>query len=82
MIHMPSPVPLMPLVVKKGSKIRDWFSGEMPVPVSPIVILTPALWRVVQSREDRSRALSLPPLGMASREFPMMLVSDWRISPE
>lgn len=32
--HNPSPVPLSPFVVKKGSKSRAWFSGSIPLPVS------------------------------------------------
>jgi len=39
--HNPSPVPLSPFVVKKGSKIRCRFSDEIPDPVSAITVRTP-----------------------------------------
>jgi hypothetical protein len=37
----PRPVPpLRPLVVKKGSKMRRWVSGSIPIPVSRTVSAT------------------------------------------
>ena len=41
LIHSPKPVPLSPLVVKKGSKMCEIVSVDIPAPVSAMVRVTP-----------------------------------------
>ena len=81
LIHNPSPVPLLPFVVKKGSKIWEIVSGEIPEPVSAIVTMTllSPVSQFVPSRLRMASRRSLPDI--ASIAFPIRLLSTCRISP-
>ena len=80
LIHNPSPVPLIPLVVKKGSNAEASVAPDIPDPVSATVMDRPRR-PVVQSVPSRPRSRSRPPRGIASSAFPSRLLSTCRISP-
>ena len=81
LIHNPKPVPLSPLVVKNGSKIRETVAGDIPGPVSAIVKISP-FSPVFQFVPSRLRTRSRPPEALiASIAFPTRLLKTWRTSP-
>jgi hypothetical protein len=81
LIHSPKPVPLLPFVVKKGSKMWERVEGVIPEPVSAIVRMIP-FPPVAHSVPSLLRMNRWPPFGiMASIAFPTRLLSTCRISP-
>jgi hypothetical protein len=80
LIHSPKPVPLLPFVVKKGSKMWERVEGVIPEPVSAIVRMIP-FPPVAHSVPSLLRMNRWPPFGiMASIAFPTRLLSTCRIS--
>ena len=77
----PSPVPLPAiLVVKNGSKMRDWVAASIPQPVSRTVRIT---WGSGPSTVSTA-TVRLPPVGIASRAFTArfrITCSSWATSP-
>ena len=68
----PRPVPFPgALVVKNGSKMRACVAGSMPLPVSITSsrAYLPAGWLGPVASTVRTRKISFPPCGMASREL-------------
>src|SRR5216683_5282994 len=77
----PSPVPLLVLVVKKGSNNLRRCSGWIPGPLSPMTTRIPSRSGLLQSRELKACTTTLPPIGTASRALITRFVNTCRISP-
>src|ERR1700760_3271579 len=76
----PRPVPTVPLVVKKGSKILFVVASAMPLPESATVIRTRRV-PSIGSIESEARNVILPFWLIASRLFASRFASTCRSSP-
>jgi hypothetical protein len=79
-IHNPNPVPPMPFVEKRGSKIRFKVSASIPEPLSATLILA-AFWPDGCKLTSRQRRIRRPPQRITSKAFAIRLNSTWRSSP-
>src|SRR5713226_3877169 len=78
-VERPRPVPFAPLVVKNGSKMRDWVSLSMPRPVSAMASMTysPAsrgAWVRAKVSLDETFARTHAPL--EAGEYVMLAIAD------
>ena len=76
--HSPSPVPILPLVVKNGSKIFGSTDFDIPLPLSAMLIRTP---RCPLQRHCEVRTFIVPPSATASRLFAIKLEKTCLNSP-